>query len=165
MRFIFRIYGMKNLNGPAASAPPTVMTLDCPLVVTFRQGSRAAPAGTPADGRRRITCVIDGQQLGEFNWGGEGMMINMSLYINLLPRLVHANPGHQSVGGHYAMATKTIPLAVAGRQIWTWLHLKFAIRACKRQLSARVIWHPSEEHRRNSHIEASFIHSFISSFL
>lgn len=41
-----------------------VMTLDCPLVVTFRQGSRAAPAGTPADGRRRIKCVIDGQQLG-----------------------------------------------------------------------------------------------------
>lgn len=46
--------------------PPKVMTLDCPLVVTFRQGSQAAPAGTPADGRRRIKCVIDGQQLG---WG------------------------------------------------------------------------------------------------
>lgn len=45
------------------------------------------------------------------------MMINMSLYINLLPRLVRANPGHESVGGHYAMATTTIPLAVADRQI------------------------------------------------
>lgn len=74
MRFISLIVGVKKLNGlaqqlseVASATPPTVMTLDCPLVVTFRQGSRAAPAGTPADGRRRIKCVIDSQQLGEFN--------------------------------------------------------------------------------------------------
>lgn len=34
------------------------------------------------------------------------MMINMSLHINLLPWFVR-----KSVGGHCAMATKTIPLA------------------------------------------------------
>lgn len=98
------------------------MTLDCPLVVTFRQGSRAAPAGTPADGRRRIKCVIDGQQLGGGGEFTEGMMINTSLHINLLPWFIHTNTGHKSVGGHYTMATKTIPLAD-----WTWFDLNMTV--------------------------------------
>lgn len=46
-----------------ASSVPAV-TLGRPLVVTSRPGSRAAPAGRPAGGRRKIKCVIDGQQPG-----------------------------------------------------------------------------------------------------
>lgn len=43
------------------------------------------------------------------------MMINMSFRINLLPRFIHTNSGQKTVGGHAAVATRTIPVAVADK--------------------------------------------------